>query len=55
LGALLSEKFGADVELIEGDNGIFDVHADGGQIFSKHEQGRFPEDEEICAALRERE
>jgi selT/selW/selH-like putative selenoprotein len=54
LGALLTEKFGLEVELIEGDNGIFDVDVDGEQIFSKHEHGRFPEDEEICAALSER-
>ena len=38
--------------LHNGDNGIFDVVVDGRRIFSKHEAGRFPEDEEVLAQLR---
>lgn len=30
----------------------FDVEADGRLIFSKQREGRFPEEEEILAALR---
>ena len=42
-----------DAELIQGDNGVFDVVVDSERIFSKHEAGRFPEDEEILAQLRD--
>ena len=41
-------------ELIEGSNGIFDVVADGTMLFSKYEESRFPEPEEIIEALRQR-
>ena len=41
-----------DTELIEGSNGIFDVVADGKMIFSKYEEHRFPEHDEIIDALR---
>jgi hypothetical protein len=39
---------------VRGDDGIFDVIADGQRIFSKDEAGRFPTDREIVAALRAR-
>jgi selT/selW/selH-like putative selenoprotein len=41
------------VELIRGDDGIFDVALDGRRVFSKHEAGRFPEESEALALLRE--
>ena len=44
-----------DSELIKGDNGVFDVDADGDRLFSKHETGRFPEDDEVVALLRARD
>jgi len=34
-----------------GGRGQFDVVADGELIWSKHERGRFPEDDEILARL----
>jgi selT/selW/selH-like putative selenoprotein len=40
---------------VKGDNGVFDVVADGKLLFSKHQQGRFPEESEIIAALRGRD
>jgi selenoprotein W-related protein len=40
-----------DAELIGGGGGVFDVTADGKLVFSKHEQGRFPEDDEILSSL----
>jgi len=42
---------GCEVEFIKGSNGIFDVYADGKLLFSKHSAGRFPETEEIFAAI----
>jgi len=43
-----------DPQLIRGDNGVFDVIADGDLVFSKHEAGRFPDDAEIVELLRSR-
>jgi selT/selW/selH-like putative selenoprotein len=37
---------------VRGEGGVFDVLVDGRRIFSKHEAGRFPEEEEILAHLR---
>ncbi len=50
----MKQELGIDVELIKGDAGVFDVVAAGETVFSKHAEGRFPEDDEIVAALRER-
>ena len=36
---------------MKGDNGIFDVEVDGKRIYSKHETGRFPEDDEVLKHL----
>jgi predicted Rdx family selenoprotein len=41
----------AEVELIRGGGGIFDVTADGKKIFSKHDTGRFPGVREILDQL----
>ena len=40
-----------DVFLQVGDNGIFDVSVDDTQIYSKHEMGRFPTNEEILDSI----
>jgi len=40
-----------EVELIEGDDGIFDVKADGRLLFSKQSEGRFPGYREIPKLL----
>ena len=48
----MSRELGIDAELIKGRNGVFDVVANGRLIFSKHAEGRFPEDDEIVEALR---
>jgi selT/selW/selH-like putative selenoprotein len=37
-----------------GGKGQFDVIADGELVFSKHETGRFPEDDEVLLALADR-
>ena len=48
----MSRELGVEAQLIRGDNGVFDVVADGKLIFSKHAMGRFPEEGEIVEALR---
>jgi selT/selW/selH-like putative selenoprotein len=39
------------VNATPGEKGQFDVVADGRRVFSKRDEGRFPEVEEIRAAL----
>jgi predicted Rdx family selenoprotein len=51
LAARIREATGLDATLIAGDNGIFDVAGDGKVLFSKHIEGRFPDDEEILQQL----
>jgi selT/selW/selH-like putative selenoprotein len=46
---LLQEKFGADVELVSGVGGVFEITVDGQLKFSKKQTGRFPTDEEVIA------
>ncbi|MCI5137724.1 MAG: hypothetical protein D3922_04750 [Candidatus Electrothrix sp. AR1] len=50
--AALKKELGAEVELIPGSGGVFTVCADGKQVYSKHETGRFPDDGEIVGLLR---
>jgi selT/selW/selH-like putative selenoprotein len=40
-----------EAEVEEGSKGQFDVLVDGELIFSKQEQGRFPEDSEVRELL----
>ena len=47
MGEDLQKRLGAEVNLVAGSNGIFDVSLDGRMIFSKFEQGRFPQPDEI--------
>ena len=49
--AAIREAKGVEAELVKGDDGVFDVVADGERIFSKHEAGRFPDPDEILAKL----
>lgn len=51
MAAELKERLGAEVELVKGSGGVFDVEVDGRRIFSKHHEGRFPETEEILQRL----
>ena len=41
----------ADVELIAGSGGVYEVVVDGRQIFSKKQSGRFPEDGEVLGLI----
>ncbi len=49
--AAIKEATGIQTELIKGGSGTFDFRMDGRLIFSKHEQGRFPEHEEVLSQL----
>jgi selT/selW/selH-like putative selenoprotein len=51
MGDELKAKFAAEVELHPDANGIYDVAVDGRLIFSKHQEGRFPELEEIVGLI----
>ena len=42
---------GIDARIVPGGKGQFDVEADGRLVFSKQREGRFPEHDEIVAAL----
>ena len=53
MAAKIQDATGLSPELIEGGSGVFEVVADGKTLFSKHQQGRFPEDEEILEQLRD--
>jgi hypothetical protein len=44
---------GFEAQALEGAKSQYDVIADGRLVFSKQEQGRFPEQGEILAALRD--
>ena len=43
---------GFDAEALEGAKSQYDVMAEGRLVFSKQEQGRFPEHDEILSTLR---
>jgi hypothetical protein len=45
------EKRGHDARAIEGAKSQFDVVADGKLVFSKQQEHRFPEDDEIFVKL----
>jgi selenoprotein W-related protein len=47
LAAELKKSRGVDFSLIKGSGGVFEVVLDGKLIFSKKQQGRFPDPKEI--------
>ncbi len=54
MGDELKNNLGADIELVAGANGIFDISLDGNMIYSKFEQGHFPQPDEIIKLIKER-
>jgi len=52
LAAAIKAETNIEADLVRGGGGIFDVMVDGERIFSKKSEGRFPEDAEILALLR---
>ena len=51
----LKSNVAFEAELIRGGGGVFKVWVDGQLIWDKRAQGRFPEDDEILAEVRQRE
>jgi selenoprotein W-related protein len=51
LAAEIESMFRVKPELIPSQGGCFEVVADGQLVFSKKELDRFPENEEVIAAL----
>jgi selT/selW/selH-like putative selenoprotein len=54
MGDELKKNLDAEIELIAGSNGIFDISLDGEMIFSKFKKGRFPEPDEVVALIKSR-
>lgn len=44
---------GAEVELIEGSGGVFEITRNDALVFSKKKLNRFPEDSEVDAIIAE--
>ena len=51
MAAELKQAFGAQVKLVEGSGGVFDVTVDGKRVYSKHETGRFPDEGEVVELI----
>jgi selenoprotein W-related protein len=49
----LKKEFGIEAALTEGDPGSFNVFVNGELIFSKYEEGRFPNPGEIVQKIKE--
>ncbi|MBU0971407.1 MAG: Rdx family protein [Proteobacteria bacterium] len=50
---ILKQKLGYLPKLIPGSNGVYDIVADGRLVFSKHQENRFPENDEIIRSLKQ--
>lgn len=53
MAAELESQGGIASTLVRGKGGEFEITADGVVIFSKKQEGRFPDTEEILTKLRE--
>ena len=51
LAEKLKDAFGEDAVLIPGSGGVFDVVVDESLIYSKHETGEFPNENELLRQL----
>ena len=49
----MKKNLGAEIELVAGSNGVFDISLDGNMIYSKFKEGRFPQTEDILARVKE--
>ena len=45
----MEQKYSAEVELVPGVGGVFEITVDGQLKFSKKQTGRFPTDDEVVA------
>ena len=48
----MKKNLGAEIDLVAGSNGIFDVSLDGNLIYSKFEQGHYPTADEIIKLIK---
>jgi selT/selW/selH-like putative selenoprotein len=46
---MLEQRYGAEIELVPGVGGVFEITVDGQLKFSKKQTGRFPTDDEVMA------
>ncbi len=53
MGDELKKEFGADIELVAGGGGVFDIAVEGNMIFSKFKKGRFPQPDEVISLIKE--
>ncbi len=51
MAAEIRKAKGLDVELVKGSGGVFDVFDGDRLVFSKHDEHRFPEADEILTDL----
>jgi selenoprotein W-related protein len=51
LAAEIKKAKGIDATLVKGSGGIFDVYQGEKLVFSKHQEHRFPEPDEILGEL----
>ena len=54
MAAALKTSFGIEATLIQGGGGVFDVTLDDKAIYSKHDTGCFPTNEEIVGLIQEK-
>lgn len=47
----MREQLNADVDLIAGGGGVFEVVVDGKLVYSKKATGEFPDEEKLLKAL----
>ncbi|MHC4697873.1 MAG: SelT/SelW/SelH family protein [Planctomycetota bacterium] len=47
LAEAIKKEFDVETELIKGGGGVFDVHVNGTQVWSRDQTGRFPEHAEV--------
>ena len=51
LASLIADRFGISARILPGAGGVFDVVVDGKKIFSKHDEGRFPDEDDLLDEL----
>ena len=52
MGDEIKKEIDAEIELVAGSGGVFDISMDGRMIFSKFEQGRYPQPDEIISLIK---
>jgi len=50
---VLKKELGATAKLEAGSGGVFDVWVDKRRVFSKHEEGDFPDEQDVVRRVKE--